>query len=112
MANVQDVISVQGRDLSRLINTAAQHHGLPPRLLVAQAICESDLDEAAARFGVWPDVSFGLWQQTVAYAPIGDQSNTQANIDAVRHALITNIALAADVAASQLGHYWARYGDP
>ena len=112
VALVSGVLSKQGTDLTPIILEAAQHHGLPPRLLVAQAIAESNLDERAARLGDWPDVSFGLWQQTVAYAPIGDQSNTATNIAAVRKTLTTDLALAADIAAAQLGNYWARYAEP
>lgn len=107
---VQGVITRQGRDISALCNLTAARYNLPPRVLVAQAIAESDLDEQACRFGVWPDVSFGLWQQTVLYACVGDRTDSPANIDLCRQRFCTDLAFAADTAAQQLASYYQQYG--
>lgn len=121
---VSGVVTKQGTDISDLCNHEASldsdadpniepgRHPFPPRLLVAQAIAESDLSEVAARERKWPDVSYGLWQQTVKWAPIGDGSDTQRNRTFVMVALTTNIPLAARIAAKQLGAHYRITGDP
>lgn len=73
-----------GFDLGPLIRDAAERNGVPAAGLLACLKAESGLDPAAARWGEWPDVSFGLGQQTVAYAPVGDGSADPANIERVR----------------------------
>lgn len=107
---VQGVITVEGRDISDLCNAAALRVGLPPRMLVAQAIAESDLRENAGRVSVWPDVSFGLWQQTVAYAPFGDNTASPDNVQRCRERFCTDLVFAANVAAEQLARYYHQYG--
>lgn len=67
-----------------MIEDAAQRHQIPVIGLLACLEAESGLDPFAERYGAWPDVSFGLGQQAVAYAPVGDGTNTDANIDLVR----------------------------
>lgn len=115
---VTGVVTSQGRDISALCNQTADKYDadagrypFPPRLLVAQAIAESNLDEHAKRLGKWPDVSFGLWQQTVAYAPIGDRSQSTENVDYVRHVLETDIPQACEIAAKQLSAKYRQTGD-
>ena len=107
---VQGVITAEGNDISAICNAAAARFGLPPRVLVAQAIAESDLHEQAARFGQWPDVSFGLWQQTVAFAPFGDQSDRPDNIQGCRDRLCSDVVFAANVAAEQLARFYHQHG--
>jgi murein DD-endopeptidase MepM/ murein hydrolase activator NlpD len=62
------------------------------------------LDELASR-----DLSFGLGQQTVVYAPIGDRTHRLDNVLAVRAAFLDDVDLAVDVAARQLGRYYQLY---
>lgn len=114
MANyprVSGVLTKQGTDISALCNEVADLHGCPPRLIVACAIQESNLDEQSERRGVWPDVSAGLFHQTVRYAVgfgLGDGSNSAENIEYVFHTLKTDLTWAARIAASQLGHWWGK----
>lgn len=56
-----------GRDITGLVENAAREFGFDPIGLIGGAIAESDLREHAARLGVWPDVSFGLWQPAVKF---------------------------------------------
>ncbi len=107
---VAKVITRQGNDISDLCNRHADAQSMPPQVLVAGAIAESNLDEHAERDGDWPDVSFGLWQQTVRWAPIGDQTNTARNIASVRSALFQP-EIAVEIAAPQYGRFWRQYGD-
>jgi hypothetical protein len=107
---VVGVVTREGTDISAICNEAADRYGLPPQALVAQGIAESDLTERAARERQWPDVSYGLWQQTVKYAPIGDGTAHPGNIALVRERFTSDIAFAADVAARQLGHYYQQHG--
>jgi hypothetical protein len=107
---VQNVVTQQGNDISAILNEAADRYNLPPQVLLAQGIAESNLSETAARYGTWPDVSFGLWQQTVAYAPCGDASASPGNVAYVRERFTTDIPYAADVAAKQLGYYYGLHG--
>lgn len=65
---VQGVVCADtGRNLDELLNDAAARHGFDAVGFLGGAIAESDLDEHAARFGVWPDISFGLWQPAVKW---------------------------------------------
>jgi cell wall-associated NlpC family hydrolase len=107
---VRGVVTQQGRDISDLCNRLADEHAFPPRVMVAGGIAESDLSETAERWGTWPDVSFGPWQQTVAYAPIGDQSASPANIAYVQ-AFLSDVAQAAEIAAPQYARFWHQYQD-
>ena len=111
---VTGVVLASGEDITSLCNALGDREQMPPQVLVACAIAESGLGRAQERWGTWPDVSFGVWHQTVAYAApygLGDGSNTEANIARVRAALIGNVDLAADIAAQQLGRFWRRYGE-
>lgn len=111
---VAGVVTKQGNDISELVNSVADEHGFPPRLLVACGIQESNLDEQSERRAAWPDVSAGIWHQTVLYAVgfgLGDGTRSPENIATVFDALKTDTPRAARIAASQLGHWWGRYGD-
>ncbi len=56
------------------------------------------------RYGTWPDVSFGLFHQTVAFADEGDHRNTPENIAYIRD-LYFNPEHACDVAGVKY-RYW------
>jgi len=58
--------------------------GVPRRLALGCAIAESGLRQYATREGVWPDVSYGIGQQIVEFAPVGDGSDTPENRDLVK----------------------------
>jgi hypothetical protein len=107
---VSGAVTREGEDISEIINSVADAYDLPPRVLLATGIAESNLNQYAERWGNWPDVSFGIWQQTVAFAPFGDQSQSEQNIAYVREKLF-DIPFAADVAAAQLSRFWHKYGD-
>jgi hypothetical protein len=112
---VHGVISQEGVELSTVINVASDRYSIPPQLLTACGIAESDLSAQAAREKTWPDVSYSVWQQTVKYAAdygLGDGANTPTNRALVRQVLSSDLARAADIAARQLGHWWAQEGDP
>lgn len=94
-----------GYDIGPLVEAAAKEHGVPVVGLLALLEAESGLDPYAARYGVWPDVSFGYCQMTVAtarYYGIGDGSVSQENIATVREALFDR-ATAIDVGAEHYG---------
>lgn len=112
---IHDLITLQGNDVSAETAQVAAEYGISERGLVAQFICETDsLNEQAERWGTWPDVSFGAYQQTVAYATdingnkLGDGSQSPANIAKVR-AYFFVYANAVRVAARQLGAYYKRF---
>lgn len=112
---VVGVISQEGTDLTAICNEAAGYYAFPPRVLVACAIAESDLSAQAARERAWPDVSYGPWQQTVKWAAdygIGTGQDTPENRATVRAILTEQPRVAADIAARQLGHWWAQEGNP
>lgn len=92
------------QELIDLVVTKAREHGLVPYELLGGVIAESGLDPNAARYGAWPDVSFGLLQQTVAFADEGDQSASAENIDLIRR-LYSNPSHALDVGAAKF-KYW------
>lgn len=87
-----------------LIVQKALDNDLVPVEFLGGAIAESRLDPNAERWGTWPDVSFGLFQQTVLYAPDGDHSPTAENVKMVR-SLYFDPSHACDVAAKQY-RYW------
>ncbi len=62
-------------------------------LMLTTAIAESQLNPYAERYGVWPDVSFGLSQRILAYHWAGNGQNTLQNIAAVRAAVFANPTL-------------------
>jgi hypothetical protein len=57
------------------------------------------------------DISFGPGQQTVAFASVGDQSQSLDNVLAVRDQFLTDPAFALQTMADQLAVYWHDYGD-
>jgi hypothetical protein len=56
-----------GRDITDLLNRAAEEQGFDAVGFLGGAIAESRLDEHAAREHAWPDVSYGLWQPAVKW---------------------------------------------
>src|SRR5438067_2070164 len=127
-----------GIDLSDLINAQAAQNELPPELLVALGIAESELTARSERWGRHSaearaalaagdsaalerivaqieaetpnDISFGLFQQTVRFAGEGDHSDSLANILAVRDVYFDPVH-ATMVAARTLGIHYRRFGD-
>lgn len=91
-------------EIIALICQKADEHGLDRVEFLGGAIAESGLDPNAERWGVWPDVSFGLYQQTVAFADEGDHSQSDANVQYIR-GLYEDPVHACDVAAIKY-HYW------
>lgn len=67
-----------------LIIAYADAAGVPRRLALGCGIAESNLRQYAERLGVWPDVSFGIGQQIVLYAPVGNGKDTPENRALVR----------------------------
>lgn len=95
------VLDTTGVDIGPLIQAAASRYAVPAYVLLGLLIAESGLNPNAAREGIWPDVSYGLSQMTVATASgygIGDGSSTRANRDTVKAVLLdrqTSIDLGA-----------------
>jgi uncharacterized protein YgiM (DUF1202 family) len=87
-----------------LICRKADQWGIDRAEFLGGAIAESELNPAAARWGNWPDVSFGLFQQTVKFAEEGDHSNSEQNITYIRN-LYSDPEYACDVAAKKY-LYW------
>lgn len=104
-----------------IIFETADRHGLDRAELLGGAIAESNLNPHAARYGAWPDVSFGLYQQTVRWADEGDQSDRPENVALVRD-LYFDPVYSANKAAPKYRHYrqreataldaWCRYNRP
>ena len=94
------VLDTNGLDVGPILAQAAMDADLPLVLLLTVAKAESNFDPNAFRNGVWPDVSCGGFQQSVAYGladNIGNGSNTPANIALCRQELAdwtvaTNVA--------------------
>lgn len=57
------------------------------------------------------DISFGPGQQTVAFANVGDQSQSLDNVLAVRDQFLNNPQFALGEMADQLAGYWHEYQD-
>lgn len=91
-------------EIIALIVQKANDNGLVPYEFLGGAIAESGLDPNAERWGVWPDVSFGLYQQTAAFADEGDHANTHENVDLIKR-LYEDPVHACDVAATKF-KYW------
>lgn len=106
---VQGVITRQGNDVSDLVNRYAEANGCDAVGLLAGLISESNLDEQAERDGAWPDVSFGLGQQTALYASVGDHSGSAANLQRCRDYYFQPENAIAE-AARQYGAYYQQYG--
>lgn len=92
-----------------LICRKADEHGIDRAEFLGGAIAESALRVDAARWGIWPDVSFGLFQQTVAFADEGNQQNTPENVAYIQN-LYNNPEHSADVAARKY-KYWRHNPD-
>lgn len=90
-----------GLDVGPILDATADTRGIPLLLLLTCAQAESGLDPSAFRNGVWPDVSCGPFQQTVAFAGIGDHSDSPANIQLCRDAF-ADWGFAADTAGRSL----------
>jgi hypothetical protein len=91
-------------EIITLIVTKARANGLEPVEFLGGAIAESNLDPTAWRQAVWPDWSAGLFQQTVAFAPEGDHSQSPANVELIKR-LYFDPAHACDVAAANYKHW-------
>jgi hypothetical protein len=111
------VTTRQGRDIGPTINRLMANEQADAQGFLALLLAESNLDEMARRpvrpvddLAYWPDVSGGIAQQTVRFAPIGDQSPSRTNIDAVM-ARLFEVDYALDLAAAQYGHYYRQTGD-
>lgn len=110
------LVTLQGNDRSAETEQVANDFGLSLRGIVAQFIAEggATLNERAERWGNWPDVSFGGYQQTVAYAvdvdgnKLGDGSASNENIALVRDYFF-NYSNAVRVAARQLAGYYKQF---
>lgn len=65
---VQRVITTNWKiDITSMLNDAAAQYDFDAVGFLAGAIAESDLDELAVRERAWPDVSHGLFQETVKW---------------------------------------------
>jgi hypothetical protein len=106
---VTGVVFADGNDRSEAINMASQRYDLPPLILVGGAQMETGLGANRERWGVWPDISFGDWQQTVKYAPYGDHSASDENIADVRDKFLNDWEYSLEVAAKQYASYWHTY---
>lgn len=107
------VLDTEGVDLYFLLSSAAKQYSVPISLLLGMLKAESGLNPKAARYGEWPDLSFGLCQLTVATAKsygLGDGSFAAANILAVRDALFQR-DIAIDVGARHLAGCYERAAD-
>jgi hypothetical protein len=60
---------------------------------------------AALMAKAWPDVSFGVSQQIVLYAPVGDRTSSFENVMVVREWL-SNPANALPLMVSKLGQFY------
>lgn len=92
-----------------MVVEAAVKYSLPIAGLLAMLKAESNLNPKAARYGTWPDVSFGYSQltvQTAASYGIGDGSDTPINIANVREKLFDR-KTAIDVGARHLSGCYA-----
>jgi hypothetical protein len=109
-------------EIIALIATKALQYGEAPVEILGGVIAESALNPDAARYGVWPDVSFGLLQQTVKFADEGDHSDSAVNIDLIRR-LYSDPVHALDVGIKKFAYWrhdpeisaldaWCRYNWP
>jgi hypothetical protein len=74
-----------------LVEAKCAEYGLPLWYGLGMLMAESGLNAEAERWGVWPDVSFGLGQMTVQTAEgygIGNGQDTPANRAYVRDVLL------------------------
>ena len=71
-------------EIIALIIAYSDAAGVPRRLTLACGIAESNLRQYATREGTWPDVSYGIGQQIVKFAPVGNGKDTPDNRALVR----------------------------
>jgi len=120
--SVQNVVARDtGRDLTELVNAAAEKYGFDPVGFLGGAIAESNLDEHSVRNGVWPDVSFGLFHPAVKWvgpeaeplnrASDGTALDTVANRMRVRD-LSWDAEWAINYAAPRYAKLLERWGNP
>lgn len=109
--------SMARSEVIALIDRKAKQYGLETWEFLGGAIAESALNpkarrpaDAAQDTAYWPDVSFGLFQQTARWAAEGDQSMRADNIRFVED-LYYNPEHATDVAAHKFKAYRARAGN-
>ena len=105
-------------DVVSISNAAADAAGIPRLLLLAAGIAESNLRADARRpkdpakdASYWPDVSAGVWQQTVRYDPSytgGSEYPGPEEVERVM-ALQYDPVRSAKVAAANLAQKWAMY---
>lgn len=96
------VLDTTGVDLYPLIQRAVRRYDVPTVAVLAMLIAESGLNPRAERWGVHPDISFGLSQITIETAKgygLGD--GTLATALSVRTALF-NRATAVDLGTRHL----------
>ena len=110
-------------DKLNMIRQKAERGGANAVEFLAGGFAESgpNLDQLE-RYGEWPDWSFGPYQQTVKFAPIGNGTSTQDNVSYVRNRFLNDWDYALDVALSQFLTYrsrernaldaWCRYNSP
>lgn len=103
------IYDTEGMNLRPLLKRHAFNYGIDPVFLLGMVHAESALNPYAARYGRWPDVSFGYVQMTVLTAGgwgIGDGSNTEENIALVRDYLFDRDR-ALDIGAHYLANLLA-----
>src|SRR5690349_9318059 len=91
-------------EIIALIVSKARQYSEEPWEILGGCIAESGLVVDAARYGAWPDVSFGLLQQTVKFAEEGDHTGSAENVDLIRR-LYSDPAHALDVGIKKYA-YW------
>jgi hypothetical protein len=110
-----ELLDTTGHDILPYLRDASTRYDIPAFVLAALCKAESGLNPAAAREGVWPDVSYGLSQMTVATAAgydIGDGSDSSANRAVVKALLLdrrTSINLGARHYAGNVAFVRARH---
>lgn len=111
LSRVQNVITADTkRDITTLINEAAERHGFSAVGFLGGLIGESNLHERASRERAWPDVSYGLSQPTVAFLHPDSGLQLQRNAQGVAVDSAENRRLVRDWAfdAANLIPYTAR----
>jgi hypothetical protein len=116
-------------DLIALSNRLADEFGVPREVMLGCAVAESNLNPDARRPkspaddpAFWPDVSFGLWQQTVRWSrEYADWCQANGHLpgafpghDVIARigAFYTDPEYAGRKAAPQLATYWRQERDP
>ncbi len=74
------------QDRVNLVCRIADEFGLNRAEFLGGGFAESGINlDKWERWGIWPDVSFGMYHQTVAFADEGDHSNTPANVEFIKN---------------------------